>query len=86
MHWSEHYSEGDNFTQSVSLERWLGVVKTESDWWILAAIASPLYSVIYEHFVFTKVLFFPHGLLLSLLKVFFRSLPYFAYEFRMSNP
>ncbi|GIY22943.1 hypothetical protein CEXT_237681 [Caerostris extrusa] len=37
-HWSEHYSEGDNFSQSVSLEKWLVVVKTETDWWILAAL------------------------------------------------
>ncbi|GIY29872.1 hypothetical protein CDAR_377171 [Caerostris darwini] len=28
----------NNSSQSVSLEKWLGVVKTETDWWILAAL------------------------------------------------
>ncbi|GIY22942.1 hypothetical protein CEXT_237671 [Caerostris extrusa] len=36
--WSEHYSDGDNFIQSVSLETWFCVVKTEADWRILAAL------------------------------------------------
>ncbi|GIX93068.1 hypothetical protein CEXT_52061 [Caerostris extrusa] len=48
-HWSEHYSEGDNFTQSVSLEKWLGVVKTETDWWILATLP-PLNAHWSEHY------------------------------------
>ncbi|GIX88403.1 hypothetical protein CEXT_425951 [Caerostris extrusa] len=31
-------SDGDNFTQSVSSEKWLGVVKSETDWWILVVL------------------------------------------------